>query len=83
MSIRSAFDFAIGAVRDPVTRDMSSTRIAALVCVALAGIDVIVRLMRKEAPDAPALVALVGGGAVSLLTRGKPDTPPPPKGPGE
>jgi hypothetical protein len=73
VSLRTAFDFLLGAVRDPATHDASSTRIAALICVALAAADVIVRLIRKEAPDAPALVALIGGGTVSLLTRVKGD----------
>jgi hypothetical protein len=56
----------LSAVRDPHSDDYSSTRIAGLACV----FATIVYIFTCTA-DATVVAALIGGGAVSFLTRSK------------
>lgn len=70
-----ALRWLVGALQDPVTLDGSSARILAFGCVLLAAFATIYGLTHGVDPVGIAAIdtALVGGGAVALLSRKKAD----------
>lgn len=62
----SALDFVLGAVRDPNSRDLSSTRVSALALV-VAGIA----FAFAHPSEANTVTALLGGGALAFFSRAK------------
>lgn len=60
--------FVLGCITDPITGRLSSSRIAGLACVALAGIVAI-----KHPEAAATVAAFISGGAVAFLSRTKSD----------
>lgn len=64
-------DFWWGLVRDPVTKDASSSRVAGLLALILAGVVAIGGWLTAWEHTAAVVAALVAGGAVPFLTRVK------------
>lgn len=69
--IRRALAFLLAAITDPVTKGMSSARLAGLSCVVIAGIVG----LRSPKDGAATVAAFISGGAVAFLTRTKADAP--------
>jgi len=62
-------DFLLGFIRDPITKDGSSARVAGLACV----ISGIVYTFTATPVNPYIVTALIGGGAVPFLTRTRGD----------
>lgn len=61
-----ALMFILGAVRDPVSRDLSSTRLAGLTCV---GSGLVFAFLHPS--ESASIAALLGGGGFAFLNRAK------------
>lgn len=66
--IARGLNFLIGLIRDPFTEDASSARLLALAF----GIVGIIIALQHPTEGGVVVVALVGGGAVAMMSRGKP-----------
>ena len=67
--IQRFFRFILGAIMDPISGDLSSARVAGLVCV---GVAAVVALSHPT-DGSGTVAALIGGGATAFLTRTKSD----------
>lgn len=60
-------DFVVGVIRDPITKDGSSSRIAGLACVASG----IIYVFTAQSVNPAVVSALIGFGAVPFLVRSR------------